>query len=225
MGSSRREQIAAVAAVDDPQRAALYDYVSRQSEPVGRDDAAEHLGISRSTVAFHLDRLVEQGLLVTEYRRLSGRTGPGSGRPAKLYRRAPGDVQVSIPPRQYELASELLASAIDEAERSHLPVREALASVATATGRRLGAQAGSLDAALEEGGYQPRADEAGRIALANCPFHRLASAHTELVCHANAALLRGIAEGAGADPETVEAVTPLDDGCCVRITRMQDAIR
>jgi predicted ArsR family transcriptional regulator len=225
MASPRRAQIAAIAANDDPQRAALYDHVSRSAHPVGRDDAAQQLGLPRSTAAFHLDRLVEQGLLVTEYRRLSGRTGPGSGRPAKLYRRAPGDVQVSIPPRQYELAGELLATAIDTSERNEIPVREALTSVATETGRRLGTAAGSLNAALEEGGYQPRADETGGIALANCPFHRLASGHTELVCHANAALLRGIAEGAGADPETVEAVTPLDDGCCVRIASTQDAIR
>jgi predicted ArsR family transcriptional regulator len=225
MGSTRREQIAAVAAVDDPQRAALYDYVSRRPEPVGRDEAAHELGLPRSTAAFHLDRLVEQGLLVTEYRRLTGRSGPGSGRPSKLYRRAPGDVQVSIPPRQYELAGELLATAIDEADRCGIPVREALTAVATETGRRLGASAGSLGAALEEGGYQPRADEAGGLTLANCPFHRLASAHTELVCHANAALLRGIADGAGADPGAVESVTPLDEGCCVRIAPGQDAIR
>jgi predicted ArsR family transcriptional regulator len=224
MASPRRAQIAAIAAIDDPQRAALYDYVSRSAHPVGRDDAAQQLGLPRSTAAFHLDRLVEQGLLATEYRRLSGRTGPGSGRPAKLYRRAPGDVQVSIPPRQYELAGELLATAIDTSERGDIPVREALTTVATEAGRRLGTAAGSLSAALEEGGYEPRVD-AGGIALANCPFHRLASAHTDLVCHANAALLRGIAEGAGADPETVEAVTPLDDGCCVRIASTQDAIR
>jgi predicted ArsR family transcriptional regulator len=225
MASPRREQIAAIAAIDDPQRAALYDYVSRSSDPVGREDAAQELGLARSTVAFHLDRLVEQGLLTTEYRRLSGRTGPGSGRPAKLYRRAPGDVQVSIPPRQYELAGELLATAIEEAERGDIPVRQALTTAATETGRRLGTSAGSLDAALEEGGYEPRADEAGGIALANCPFHRLASAHTDLVCHANAALLRGIADGVGADPDTVERVTPGDHGCCVRVAAAQDAIR
>jgi predicted ArsR family transcriptional regulator len=225
MASPRREQIAAIAAIDDPQRAALYDYVSRHADPVGRDDAAQQLGLARSTAAFHLDRLVEQGLLVTEYRRLSGRTGPGSGRPAKLYRRAPGDVQVSIPPRQYELAGELLATAIEEAERGDIPVRQALTTAATETGRRLGTAAGSLGAALEEGGYEPRADDAGGIALANCPFHRLASAHTDLVCHANAALLRGIAEGAGADPDTVERVTPGDDGCCVRVAPAEDAIR
>jgi predicted ArsR family transcriptional regulator len=217
MGSSRRDRIAAVAAVDDPQRAALYDYVSRRGEPTGRDDAAQELGLPRSTAAFHLDRLVEQGLLVTEYRRLSGRTGPGSGRPAKLYRRAPGELQVSIPPRQYELAGELLATAIDTAESSRIPIRDALTAVALETGRRLGAAAESLDGALDESGYEPRADGAGGIALGNCPFHRLASGHTELICHTNAALVRGIADGAGADPELIETVTPLDDGCCVRI--------
>ena len=66
---------------------------------MGRDDAAAALGISRELAAFHLDRLVEGGLLETEYRRLTGRTGPGAGRPAKLYRRVAGDVAVSLPPR------------------------------------------------------------------------------------------------------------------------------
>jgi len=217
MVASRRQQIAAVAAVDDPQRAALYDFVCRNPEAVGRDEAAAHLGLSRSTVAFHLDRLVSQGLLVAEYRRLSGRTGPGSGRPAKLYRRAPGEVHVSLPARQYELAGELLAAAIDTAGASRIPVRAALTAVALETGRRLGAEAASLEGALDEGGYEPRPDGAGGIALTNCPFHRLASAHTELICHANAALVRGIADGAGADPELIQTVTPLADGCCVRI--------
>jgi predicted ArsR family transcriptional regulator len=215
---SHREQISAVAAVDDPQRRALYDYVCRRSEPVGRDDAARELELPRSTVAFHLDRLVEQGLLVVEYQRRSGRTGPGAGRPAKLYRRAPGEVQVSLPPRQYELAGDLLATAIDRADHDGTAVRDALATVAIDAGRRIGAAAGSLDAALDEGGYQPRDDGDGGIALANCPFHRLASRHTELVCAANAALLRGIAEGADADPRAVEQVTPLDGGCCVRFS-------
>jgi DNA-binding transcriptional ArsR family regulator len=197
MASPRRAQIAAIAAIDDPQRAALYDHVSRSAHPVGRDDAAQQLGLPRSTAAFHLDRLVEQGLLVTEYRRLSGRTGPGSGRPAKLYRRAPGDVQVSIPPRQYELAGELLATAIDTSERNEIPVREALTSVATETGRRLGTAAGSLNAALEEGGWFGEAHEAQITGAAEAedPDERLIAVRTLVAEETRLGMLVGVAVG------------------------------
>ncbi|MDQ3641298.1 MAG: helix-turn-helix domain-containing protein, partial [Actinomycetota bacterium] len=79
--------LAALAALGDPLRRRLYRFVGGQDHPVGRDEAAAGVGISRSTAAFHLDRLVDDGLLDAEFRRLTGRRGPGAGRPAKLYRR------------------------------------------------------------------------------------------------------------------------------------------
>ena len=85
------DRVAAVSALDEPIRRALFDHVSRADSPVSRDDAADALGLARSTAAFHLDRLAEEGLLAVEFRRLTGRTGPGSGRPTKLYRRAAGE--------------------------------------------------------------------------------------------------------------------------------------
>src|SRR4029079_17932770 len=95
--------IRAVALLDEPVRRQLYDLVAARQQAVSRDEAARGAGISRALAAFHLDRLVEAGLLAVEYRRLSGRTGPGAGRPAKLYRRAPGEISVSVPDRHYEL--------------------------------------------------------------------------------------------------------------------------
>jgi predicted ArsR family transcriptional regulator len=217
MNESRTEQIAAVAAIGDPQRRALFEFVSRSENPVTREDAAQALGVPRSTAAFHLDRLVDEGVLEADFRRLSGRTGPGSGRPSKLYRRAEGEISVSIPARRYELAGELLAAAVEEADRTGEPVREVLAAIATKTGRELGASAGSLDAALESCGYEPRDDGEGGLVLTNCPFHRLATSHTDVICHANVSLLGGVAEGAAADARTVEFVPPTGEHCCVRI--------
>src|SRR5438874_1639871 len=92
--------LAALALLDEPTRRRLYEYVSGHSEPVGRDQAAAALGITRELAAFHLDRLVEAGLLDASYRRLSGRQGPGAGRPAKLYLRADRDLSVSFPERR-----------------------------------------------------------------------------------------------------------------------------
>ena len=89
---------------------------------MSKDQAAAALGVARSVAAFHLDRLVDDGLLVAEYRRLTGRQGPGAGRPAKLYRRAERGVAVSVPPRRYDLAALLLARAVDEATQTNEPV-------------------------------------------------------------------------------------------------------
>src|SRR3954454_15099535 len=100
MDERRTMQVAAVAALAEPTRRRLYDHVARAAEPVGRDDAAEALGLPRATTAFHLDRLVDDGLLEAVFARRSGRTGPGAGRPAKLYRRSPCSVSVSLPERR-----------------------------------------------------------------------------------------------------------------------------
>src|SRR5690349_17159553 len=105
------DEVAAVALLDEPPRRAVYDWVSAQHRPVSRDEVAGATGMSRGLAAFHLDRLAAGGLLETEFRRLTGRTGPGAGRPAKLYRRAERDITVSLPDRRYELAAGLLADA------------------------------------------------------------------------------------------------------------------
>lgn len=217
MNESRTGQISAVAAMSDPQRRALFEFVARSANPVSREDAALALGVPRSTAAFHLDRLVAEGVLETDFKRLSGKTGPGAGRPSKLYRRAGGEISVSIPPRRYELAGELLAAAVEEADRTGGAVREVLATIAVKTGRKLGESAGSLDAALEACGYEPRDDGQGGLVLTNCPFHRLATSHTDVICHANLSLLNGVAEGAAEDARTVEFMAPTNDHCCVRI--------
>ena len=136
------ERVARVASLAEPQRRALYRFVVTRDGAVSKDEAAAAMGVARSVAAFHLDRLVADGLLTTEFRRLSGRQGPGAGRPAKLYPRAEGELSVSIPTRHYDLAARLLAAAVDEATRNGTPVAEALTRIATAArtrARRTGA--------------------------------------------------------------------------------------
>jgi predicted ArsR family transcriptional regulator len=208
-----RKPDAAVSAATEPTARALFDLVSRSAAPMGRDAAAAALGIPRATAAFHLDRLVDAGLLTTEFRRLTGRTGPGAGRPAKLYQRAGLEVTVSLPERRYDLAGDLLSSAIEEAGSD--PIAEAIGRVAARRGRVIGADAGTLDAALEAIGYEP-VEEQGTTQLYNCPFHRLATSHTDTICRLNVALVQGMAEGCGDDPERVR-FAPGSARCCVRI--------
>lgn len=224
MSESRTNQISAIAAMNDPQRRSLFEFVRASATPVSRDAAATALGVPRSTAAFHLDRLVDEGLLETDFKRLSGKTGPGSGRPAKLYRAAEREFSVSIPPRHYDLAGELLATAVERSDRTGQPVRDVLAEVAGDTGRELAARSGGLDAALTSCGYEPQDDGDGGLLLTNCPFHKLAAKHSDVICQTNLALLEGVAEASGETGRRVEFVTPTEGHCCVRVRgRDQDA--
>ena len=135
-----RPRPAGVAALAEPVRRQLYDVVAGADDAVSREQAAQQAGVPVHTAKFHLDKLVDEGLLEVEYRRLTGRTGPGSGRPAKLYRRADRELTVSLPARQYDLLSRILASAVATATTSGEPVADVAAAVARAEGARSAAR-------------------------------------------------------------------------------------
>lgn len=217
------DQLTAVALLADPLRRRLYALAAARTTGVTRDDAAAELGMARSVAAFHLDKLVVAGLLQVEYRRHAGRGGPGAGRPAKWYRRAPSEVAVCVPERRYQLAAEVLAHAAEEAAGG-VPVNDALRRAARGCGRRLGASAGGsgagqpLDCLVEvlaDNGYEPRR-EGNEVWLANCPFHALVAGHRQLVCGMNLDLLRGLAETVGLPPGSVR-LDPKPGRCCVTL--------
>ncbi len=224
------DQVSGVAALADPARRDLYLYVSAQPAPVSRDQAGEGVGVARHTAKFHLDKLVEAGLLVTGYQRLSGRRGPGAGRPSKVYARSPREVSVSLPERRYGLAGQLMARAIEDSGRDGTPVAEALQAVAAECGRSVGDQARVALGAqptreqllevtartLATHGYEPRL-RGDELTLINCPFDALAQEHTALVCGMNHALLSGVADRLPAG--RIDArLDPADDRCCVVLT-------
>ncbi len=222
---SRRAHVSAVAALEEPTRRRLYDHVVRQAVPVSRDEVAAALLLPRSTAAFHLDRLVAEGLLDVVRERRTGRSGPGAGRPSKLYRRSGQQITVSLPERRYDLAGQLLAAAVEEAEHTGERPRTVLNRRARLLGRQLGAAAPAADAvpdswdivrrALAEHGFEPRQDDHG-ILLANCPFHALALEHTELVCGMNLGLLTGLLDGLAVS-DLKARLNPEPGHCCVRI--------
>lgn len=230
---SRPDPIDAVATLAEPTRRRLYDWVVGERRAVGRDEAAGALRVGRPLAAFHLDRLVEAGLLVTEYRRLSGRSGPGAGRPAKLYRRVDLDVAVSLPDRRYELAARLFAEGLEASAEADPGA--AVASAAGRVGHRLGEaarlQAGprptrrrreeALLKALDASGYEPRSVD-GEIRFANCPFDALVEDHRPLICSANVALAGGLLDEL--DPSGLVArLDPRPGWCCVAIGRPTDS--
>ncbi|MFJ8467274.1 helix-turn-helix transcriptional regulator [Streptomyces swartbergensis] len=211
-----RPDVSAVAALDEPTRRRLYDHVVRQPGPVSRDEAAAALGLARQTAAFHLDRLADESLLDVVYERRSGRTGPGAGRPAKLYKRSARQVTVSLPERRYELAGRLLAQAMEESEATGEPVRVVLHRKAHHLGARLAGQGGTgVFDLLGRYGFEPRHD-GDAIVLGNCPFHALAREHTETVCGMNLHLLTGVLEGLD-DSSLHACLAPSPGHCCVRL--------
>jgi predicted ArsR family transcriptional regulator len=222
--------LAALSSLDDPVRDRLYQFVSGRAEPVGRDEAALAAGIGRPLAAYHLDKLVELGLLKASYRRTTGRTGPGAGRPAKVYSRSGREFAATVPPREYELAADLLAVAVEADQAGGC--RAALHDAAHEFGAKLGRRAlaaeneqvtGSalISSALDEHGFESCRSADGTIVLRNCPFHQLATRHPEVVCGMSLALIEGLVAaigpggtGSGAYP----MLDPKPGRCCVVIT-------
>jgi predicted ArsR family transcriptional regulator len=232
--------LASLSSLDDPVRRRLYEVVSRQPGPVGRDEAAAAAGVGRALAVYHLDKLVESGLLAASYQRPAGRSGPGAGRPAKLYARADREFTVTVPPRAYELAARLLVQAV-EADASRQS-RAALGQAARRLGAELGrgyraeaavrgaagdaqdgpagdaqdGPAGDVESALTRQGYEPCRGGDGVIRLRNCPFHQLAERHREVVCGMNLTLVEGMVEGLGADGWQ-PVLDPRPGYCCVAL--------
>ncbi|MFH8621202.1 helix-turn-helix transcriptional regulator [Streptomyces vietnamensis] len=186
------EDIDAIAVLQDPVRRRLYEYVVAQGREVGRNEAAEAAGVARTLAAHHLDKLTGAGLLESGSRRLSGRSGPGAGRPAKVYTRARGERSVSLPARDYRTAAELLAEAAEEAG-----LDAGLCAAARRRGEALRGPAGpcgGLEEAVEAlaaRGYEPYQED-GAVRMRNCPFHAVAESFPPLVCGMNLALLEGL---------------------------------
>ncbi|MFD6531154.1 helix-turn-helix transcriptional regulator [Streptomyces sp. NPDC060184] len=209
--------------LQDPVRRRLYEYVVAQGREVGRNEAAEAAGVTRTLAAHHLDKLTGAGLLEGASRRLSGRSGPGAGRPAKVYRRVRAEFAVSLPARDYRTAAELLAEAAEEAG-----LDAGLGAAARRRGEALRGTAtpcGDLEEAarlLAARGYEPHLEGEGAqegaeavapvVRMRNCPFHAVAERFPPLVCGMNLALLEGLL---GADGPVRARMDPRPGECCV----------
>lgn len=218
------KQLESLAALDEPVRRMLYLYVVGSGRDVSRDEAARATRVSRALAAFHLDKLVEADLLQATFRRLSGRVGPGAGRPSKLYRRAATQFDLSLPTRRYELAAHVLAQALAE---TSVPDRlEALRRAAREWGARLakersvpkrsGRPLTQAVRALQALGFEPSTTPEGEVVLGNCPFDSLSADRRELICGMNLALVEGLLSGL--DLRGVNArLAPREGMCCVAL--------
>ena len=218
--------VMAVALLAEPTRQQLYLYMRDRQEPVGREEAARDTGIKPRLAAFHLDRMAEAGLLEVEFRRLSGRVGPGAGRPAKVYSLSSRSFSVEIPQTRYALAASMMATALSGGGQA-ADGAESLRNVATAVGKRLGdeirrrtrAKAARLEAVqgqLTQLGYEPQVQQTGEWTMRNCIFAELSVSHRELICPMNAAFLTGLVGGAHLPSLHVER-RMTRTACCVQL--------
>lgn len=210
--------LSAVTALSDPTRRRVYVVVASSPEPMSRDQIAKALELPRSTAAFHLERLATEDLLETTHVRRSGKTGPGAGRPTKLYRRSNRQLNLTIPPRDYELAARLLAEAVEAAGKTGRPAEDELVDVSRRAGVELGSQdggSGTITDTLVRNGFEPRVD--GRdVVLGNCPFQSLATEFPNTICGMNLHLIRGLLDAIDEDSWSAE-LDPAPDLCCVRL--------
>jgi predicted ArsR family transcriptional regulator len=219
----------AVGALEDDLRRRMYIFIRHQGRPVSRDEAAAHVGISRKLAAFHLDKLVERGLLTAHYARLPGRSGPGAGRSSKLYQTSDLEVDVSIPERRYDIVGEIMVAAL--ADDSKESPREIARHIAYERGHAIGQEIKAelhlrppgferalaiAEEKLADYGYEPYRVGEGGISLRNCPFHELSRRAPALVCGLNREFIDGFLRGLGNN--SVEArLEPNPGECCVKL--------
>jgi predicted ArsR family transcriptional regulator len=215
-------ELKVVATLRDPTRRRLYRYVERQSRAVSRDEAAEAAGVSRALAAFHLEKLVRVGLLKAEYRRLSGRSGPGAGRTSKLYRRSRHEFAMSLPRRNHELLARLLADSLSSAPRTSAGIAPAFEYGRSLGGRARGGVRGRpgperllecVEDVLESLGFDPYRTSPNELRLRNCPFDPLSRLFRPLVCGVGQAIMSGVIEGVAAEGARVGR-DDQPDQCC-----------
>jgi predicted ArsR family transcriptional regulator len=222
----------AFGALGEDQRRQLYDFARAARRPVSREEAATAVGISRKLAAFHLDKLVDAGLL--RYGFLAS-GGSRVGRRPKVYEPTDASFQISIPARRHELLADILVQAVlDEARHGSALTAAVQAAQRRGFGEgghvrerlrpgRLGAERALTVAAdvLAKQGFEPDRTTLGCVRLRNCPFHPLAQRAPDLVCQLNHAFMGGLIEGLRA--ETIEAVlTPTAGECCVELRAAAD---
>jgi predicted ArsR family transcriptional regulator len=217
-----------VAVLDDELRRGMYGFIRRARRPVTRDEAAEQVGISRKLAAFHLDKLVDAGLLRARYEQVGGIRRVG--RAPKVYEPTDTEVQVSIPERRHQVLAEILADAVvteaagETAQQAAIRVAGDRGAAAGRTLReqlrpgRLGAERALtlLHSTLAEQGFEPSRETTRCLRLRNCPFHPLAAKSPELVCGINHAYLTGVLTGLRADAVTA-VLAPTAGDCCVEL--------
>ncbi len=162
-------------------------FARAQPQPITADDVAGRFAVHRSVARSRLDRLAEAGLLTVAFERRTGRSGPGAGRPAKIYSVPPETAALEFPDRHYDRLLSRLVTALPASDRD-----QALGDVGAGFARDLAGEtpptAADPRAAAERAcevlgrlGFQAFVDEASEqrvtITTPTCPLRPLVVAN------------------------------------------------
>jgi predicted ArsR family transcriptional regulator len=191
---SLQERARSHGALAVPARVAVLDHLRACPQPIDAQAVAAATGQHVTTVRFHLDVLIEAGLVTTSRQQPHGR-----GRPRTLY--SPTFRDRGTPGGAYRELAEVLAASFDttparrkrRAERAGAdwaarrlgPAPDATSSpaISSAEARR------RVTGMFAEMGFGPEPTSDGRLLLHDCPFRDVARAHPEVVCVAHQGLL------------------------------------
>jgi predicted ArsR family transcriptional regulator len=211
-----REIDRTISALQDPtRRRILLDFYVHQAEWTASEVAAA-VGVHRTVAHDHLERLAALGYLVSSQRRGT------SGKPAKLYRLAGREIDLSYPVRRFARLSGLLAQGLRSASDG--------IGIAREVGRRYGASlvtkpadsAGPVLRQLAALGAEYRLVGGDEVRAENCIFRQACEVAEDVVCELHAGILEGAMQGAGLHLRTQAFRNYPEKGCAYRLLTDRD---
>jgi predicted ArsR family transcriptional regulator len=194
---STQERARTHGALSLPARVAILERLRAAPQGLEARALATATGQHVTTVRFHLDVLIEAGLVTAGPQQPQGR-----GRPRSLYAAAFQDG--GAPGGSYQELADLLAAHFDTTPARRR--RRAERAGADWAAQRLGpgpetapSPASSpaearrrVTGMFAEMGFDPEPASGGRMLLHDCPFRDIARAHPDVVCAAHQGLLTGL---------------------------------
>jgi predicted ArsR family transcriptional regulator len=145
-------------AVGEPELRDALLFARAQPRRISADELAAAQQVHRNVARSRLERLVKAGLLVVGFERRTGRSGPGAGRPAKVYAVTPELAAIEFPARRYESLLGLLVDAIPAANKTG-----ELRAVGAAFGRQLADSARLRPARTLQAGFERMCEAVRRL--------------------------------------------------------------
>ena len=171
-----------------------------QESPQTAPQLADSIRLHHNTVREHLDRLVDDGLVVREAEHRTQR-----GRPRVLFSAATGSAGLSAPAVEQTRRALALGEAYRHAYGVADPVDDGGAT----------AQLDVLEDYLDRRGFRPRVDRERLAVRLVCPFAELrGSLEQHTICGVDTAAMRSVL-GRVDGPLTVAGVRPDGEGTCV----------
>lgn len=199
-----------ISALQDPtRRRILLDFFVHQPEWTATE-VADAVGVHRTVAHSHLERLVALGYLLSSQRRGT------SGKPAKLYRLAGRQIELSYPVRRFARLSGLLAQALHGTSGGSQAAHEAGRGYGASLVMKPADSPRSVLDQLASLGADYRLTD-GEVVAQNCIFRQACELAEDIVCELHAGVLEGAFQKAGLHLRTEAFGNYAEHGCAYRV--------